>query len=45
MKPGVALPADNLVTVILLGKKTQRWFNNSSAKTKYLKLKMYAIDR
>ena len=34
-KPGVALPADHLVAVELLSKKTQAWFNHTTTQTQH----------
>ena len=39
MKPGVALPADHLVAVVLLGQQTEGGLNNSSTQTKNLNRK------
>ena len=35
MKPGIALPADHLVTVVLLSKKTEGGLDHSTPQPKY----------
>jgi hypothetical protein len=36
VEPGVALPADHLVAVVLLGQQTQGGLDNSSTQTEHL---------
>ena len=43
VEPGVALPADHLVTVVLLGQDTKRGLNDSSTQTQHLRINVVSV--